>query len=254
MRNATISIPQPCTQSWAGMIPNTAGRHCAACQETVADFTQMADSEVVAFLSQYPTISCGLFRESQLNRSLLAAAQPVTGWRRWLGAMVALLGIGSLLAPKAQAQAGQSSYAGGPEPFSTTNHAGVQSEKATSTEAGKSKAARAAGRTSAKPLQAAPDHVLIQGVVRNRWGLRQAGARVHLSPHPSAPILTDERGRFQLLVLENTIHEGSTLLVRYSNYDKDQYLMTRVPFDSARVRPYHIRLKKQQRVVGGKFR
>ena len=255
MRSTTISIPSPCTQSWANMTPTTGGRHCSSCQETVADFTTMTDSEVIAFLRQYPSISCGQFRESQLSRPLLAAAQPVASWRRWLGATMAVLGIGSLLAPKVQAQApsGQTSYNSGPAPISATEQAAGSRPEATPALAS-APATRKKEKAALRAAAAGPDSIVISGVVHNRWGLRQAGARVHLSPSPSKPILTDEQGHFQLIVPRNYFIEGSTLIARYSNYDKKQYLITRLDADPNRTRPYRIHLKKQERIAGGKFR
>ncbi|WP_460582700.1 hypothetical protein [Hymenobacter arcticus] len=100
-----IQIPQPCAESWDAMTPTTAGRHCAACAKTVVDFTTYTDGELAAYVSQHSQLPCGRFRESQLGRVLRPAAMPVVGWRRWLGAVAALLGLGSLAAP-ARAQSG----------------------------------------------------------------------------------------------------------------------------------------------------
>jgi hypothetical protein len=103
MQPITITLPQPCAASWDAMTPNAAGRHCTACQKTVVDFTSYTDAGLAAYLSQHGQLPCGRFRESQLGRVLLPAAVPVAGWRRWLGAVAALLGVGSLATP-AQAQ------------------------------------------------------------------------------------------------------------------------------------------------------
>lgn len=72
MRHTTITIASPCAERWAAMTPTANGRHCASCQETVADFTRMTDAEVVAFLRRYPSVSCGRFRAGQMNRVLLS--------------------------------------------------------------------------------------------------------------------------------------------------------------------------------------
>ena len=103
MHHTTIDLPVACHESWAAMMPDGIGRNCVKYQETGVDFTRMTDTEVVTFLRKNPTISCGRFRDSQLKRQLLAAAQPVGRWRRWLEATIALLGLGSLAAPKALA-------------------------------------------------------------------------------------------------------------------------------------------------------
>jgi hypothetical protein len=259
MRSATISIPRPCTQSWANMTPNTAGRHCAACQETVADFTQMTDSEVVTFLKQYPSISCGQFRVSQLSRPLLAAAQPVTGWRRWWGATMTVLGVGSLLAPKAQAQAGYTSYAGGPAPISTSEQAAGSNQGATPHLAS-TPAAHKTDKAALRAATAGPDSLVISGVVRNHWGFRQAGARVRVRVNGSSATVTttDEKGGFVLSVLRATLAEDATIRVMAAPTSKDvrydYYLRADIPLDTTRTQPYTIRLKKHEYVRGGKFR
>ena len=94
-----ISLPQACPQSWDAMTPTSGGRHCEACQQVVVDFTAYTDAELAAYLGRPGKLPCGRFRESQLGRVLHPAAAPVVGWRRWLAAVVALLGVGSLATP-----------------------------------------------------------------------------------------------------------------------------------------------------------
>lgn len=86
MRAATITIPQPCAESWAAMTPTAAGRHCAACQKTVVDFTRISEADIVAYLAARPKQSvCGIItapaaiprqykRKTTLRRWLLVAA------------------------------------------------------------------------------------------------------------------------------------------------------------------------------------
>ncbi|RSK46554.1 carboxypeptidase-like regulatory domain-containing protein [Hymenobacter perfusus] len=89
----TVTIPQPCHESWAAMTPAAQGRHCAACDKVVVDFTRLTDAEVVAYLSQTNGRSCGRFRAEQLSRPLRVTADaPVS--RRWLAAALAVLGLG----------------------------------------------------------------------------------------------------------------------------------------------------------------
>lgn len=89
----TITVPQPCHESWATMTPAAQGRHCAACDKVVVDFTRLTDAEVVAFLGQASGGSCGRFRTEQLSRPLRATAEAPAP-RRWLAAALALLGLG----------------------------------------------------------------------------------------------------------------------------------------------------------------
>ena len=81
------------------MLPTSGGRHCAACQQVVVDFTAYTDAELAAYLGRPGKLPCGRFRESQLGRVLHPAAVPTATWRRWLAALVALLGVGSLATP-----------------------------------------------------------------------------------------------------------------------------------------------------------
>ncbi|WP_139924992.1 carboxypeptidase-like regulatory domain-containing protein [Hymenobacter sp. DG01] len=100
MPRPTLSVPQPCHESWAAMTPAAQGRHCAACDKVVVDFTRMTDAEILAYLGQSAGKSCGRFRQEQLNRPLLDLSVPAAPWRLWLAAIAALG-----LAPGAHAQA-----------------------------------------------------------------------------------------------------------------------------------------------------
>jgi hypothetical protein len=86
------------------MTPTAAGRHCAACQKTVVDFTQKTDAEILAHLTQAAGRTCGRFRAGQLARPLQPAPAEPNRWRAWLGALLAVGSLGQLLAPKAAAQ------------------------------------------------------------------------------------------------------------------------------------------------------
>lgn len=84
-----ISIPNPCSESCAAMTPTAAGRHCAACQTEVVDFTRLSEAEVLAFMTT---------RTGQRVCALMATPmQPqhskrARGPQRWLLAMTAFFG------------------------------------------------------------------------------------------------------------------------------------------------------------------
>jgi hypothetical protein len=60
-----IAVPQPCSQSWMAMTSTDTGRHCAACQKTVIDFSQKTRDEILAYLAQPGhENACGRFRSS----------------------------------------------------------------------------------------------------------------------------------------------------------------------------------------------
>ena len=105
------------------MTPTTAGRHCAACEKTVVDFTLKTDAEILAFLAGAVSgRTCGRFAAGQLERPLqrAAPAAPNGRWRAWLAAAVAVWGLreGNSLATHAQATPAEwrTRYWGGPVP------------------------------------------------------------------------------------------------------------------------------------------
>lgn len=72
LRIKTISIPEPCHQSWQQMEITDGGRHCAHCCKTVVDFSGMTNEEIIVFLSSATNV-CGRFYDGQLvqlNNSL----------------------------------------------------------------------------------------------------------------------------------------------------------------------------------------
>jgi hypothetical protein len=77
------------------MTPTANGRHCAACQKTVVDFTWKTDAEILAYLASASGETCGRLRSDQQNRALVAApaaASPAPRWRAWLATALALWG------------------------------------------------------------------------------------------------------------------------------------------------------------------
>ena len=86
-RNLQLHIPTTCHENWANMHLAEQGRHCAACQKTVVDFTTMTDQEIIRHIALASSNVCGRFTPDQMNRNL-ASLSPVqwnggSGWR-WL--------------------------------------------------------------------------------------------------------------------------------------------------------------------------
>ncbi|AWM33946.1 carboxypeptidase-like regulatory domain-containing protein [Hymenobacter nivis] len=104
-RPTSVHIPQPCAESWAAMTPRGPGRHCAACQKTVVDFTQKTDAEILAVLQHAAGRTCGRFAAGQLGRPLrpLAVGAP-SRWQAWLAAAVAVWGLREGAGAAARAQ------------------------------------------------------------------------------------------------------------------------------------------------------
>jgi len=100
----SIHLPQPCAESWTAMTPTSTGRHCAACQKTVVDFTHKTDAEILAYFKQAgAAVPCGHFRASQLARPLQPALPPTSPAARWRGWLAAALAVWSLRAEAAGA-------------------------------------------------------------------------------------------------------------------------------------------------------
>ncbi|RTQ53259.1 hypothetical protein EJV47_00520 [Hymenobacter gummosus] len=213
MQPVTIQQPAPCHESWEAMTPTDLGRHCAACQTLVVDFTQMTDAEVVAFLRHtIPGNRCGRFREDQVGRPMLAAAQPVTGLRRWAVAGVLLLG--SVFGLKARAQSAT------PE----TNEQGMLPAALQPT-----------------PFTISDSLFLVQGVVRNWWGVRQAGAQVKVGWIRKT---TDAKGYFSAHI-PYTSRGNIQYITAWGKPPRiHMTLRAKVPFDSARTKPYRIKLRR----------
>ena len=118
-----LTVPQPCSESWAAMSPTAAGRHCGACQKTVVDFTLKSDAEILAYLTRAAGgRTCGRFAAGQLERPLQRAAPAVptaARWRTWLAAAVAVWAARETVSAPASAQAAtewRARYSGGPVP------------------------------------------------------------------------------------------------------------------------------------------
>ncbi|RSK46553.1 peptidase associated/transthyretin-like domain-containing protein [Hymenobacter perfusus] len=77
-----ISIPAPCPACWADMTAAPGGRHCAACNKVVVDFSSMNTAEATAYLQRHPE-ACGRFKPEQIN--------PLSNWAPWLAAAVLAL-------------------------------------------------------------------------------------------------------------------------------------------------------------------
>ncbi|WP_310394901.1 hypothetical protein [Hymenobacter sp.] len=102
-----LTIPQPCNESWAAMTPAATGHHCAACQQTVVDFTRHTDAEILAHLARAAGArTCGRFAAGQLERPLQRAAPAaLTRWRAWLAAAMAVWAVRAAGGSRAHAQA-----------------------------------------------------------------------------------------------------------------------------------------------------
>ncbi|GAB3525160.1 carboxypeptidase-like regulatory domain-containing protein [Emticicia fontis] len=67
-----LNIENPCQEQWESFTPTATGGFCASCQKNVIDFSQMTESQFVAFfrgrLNSQQSL-CGRFREDQLKKN-----------------------------------------------------------------------------------------------------------------------------------------------------------------------------------------
>lgn len=87
-----LHVPTPCHENWANMQPPEKGRHCAACQKTVVDFTAMSDTEIIRYMSKAGPHVCGRLAPDQVNRPLIPLTPPqqnrLPGWPLLLSGML----------------------------------------------------------------------------------------------------------------------------------------------------------------------
>ena len=85
-----LQIPEPCYENWDTMQPTGCGRHCAACEKTVVDFTTFSDELLLAWLKRNAGQAiCGRLQPSQINRPLVTPKRP-THWN-WYAKIAATL-------------------------------------------------------------------------------------------------------------------------------------------------------------------
>jgi hypothetical protein len=238
MSSTAIAIPQPCHERWAAMLPTATGRHCASCQESVVDFTRMSDAEVIEFLERYPAVSCGRFRDEQLDRQLWPPATGApAGWRQWLATLATVVGLTQLMAPRAAAQEILSNGSGGPTPGSKSQTEVAVMPKSSPTP-----------ELPAAPALPPTQELVIRGVVRSIWGIPLASAWVRIEG-TTLTTRTDAHGRFLLRIASSELPEETGLRISHLGHARK-----RVELDLKQSGRYHVFLKRASRIISGKFR
>ncbi len=67
-----LNIPKPCSEQWDKFTTTPQGGFCGSCQKNVIDFTQMSESQLVAYFRDLPAKEnkiCGRFRNDQLEKN-----------------------------------------------------------------------------------------------------------------------------------------------------------------------------------------
>lgn len=94
----SLTIDNPCTQNWDGMIVNDNGKFCTSCNKNVIDFSSLSDAEIIKLLSNTTSNVCGRLNSQQLNRVIHPKAETQNGLSKfWLSfsltALLSNLGI-----------------------------------------------------------------------------------------------------------------------------------------------------------------
>lgn len=100
-----ITIPNPCHENWNAMTPAEKGRHCAACDKVVKDFTHMGPEEIKETLKETTGKVCGRVHSAHLNKTPRKERNIFTGFIRKISySGLALLTLSFLLKKSAEAQ------------------------------------------------------------------------------------------------------------------------------------------------------
>lgn len=173
----------------------------------------------------------------------------MSGWRHWLGATVALLGLSSVLAPKAQAQASQPAFWGGPQPKNM-----MQTGSATPA------SSAVADSVNQQAEVAASDSLLtIKGIVYGPHGSPISGVKVEFfsAMEKEVSVTTDANGHFQIDLNKYEQGEYAYLSVYRRIRLGLYYQGASTDVDTAHSQVYELHLKshlKRRIRSAGKFR
>ena len=94
-KSITVNIPEPCHEDWNKMTPKDQGRHCAACNKTVVDFTKQTDEQIINALENSGNL-CGRFKNQQLDREIVLARKDKNNYLSWAASgLFAFLAFGN---------------------------------------------------------------------------------------------------------------------------------------------------------------
>lgn len=214
-----LTVASPCHESWAAMTPTHTGRHCAACQKTVIDFSLKTDAEILALLARAAGETCGRFEAGQLDRVLVPAPHlPSRPWRAWVAAAAALWGLW--------------------EPMSAAAGPAVPVEHRTPHKG------RPATRKSAPVALHQP---LVKGVVRDSVTQRPLPGVAVFLKGANRMATTDSLGRFSLRVPARARRGRHRLVLHFTGYHSRA---VRLPGAAARREPLQLALRADQAAAG----
>jgi hypothetical protein len=187
----TLSISQPCHESWSEMTPADKGRFCLNCQKTVTDFTQLSNTELIELLQSKQVNTCGRFLPHQLNRTLSIPVREKH--RKPFLSMAAIAAAMTITIPFAKA-------ANSPE---KTQYSIDNEDKQT--------------------IATYPQHDTVRfitGVISDKHGTPLPGVTIIIKNQHLVGAQTDYSGKFSMRVPDNFKKKVMTLEVRYLGYMK----------------------------------
>jgi hypothetical protein len=66
-RNLNLTIPTPCHEQWENFSMTSSGGFCSSCNKTVVDLTKMSDGQLLKYLQQKTSHTCGRVRRDQIK-------------------------------------------------------------------------------------------------------------------------------------------------------------------------------------------
>ncbi len=94
-RAVKISIAKPCAENWEQMLPAERGRHCAACDRLITDFSTKSDQEILDYLKHANGKLCGRFNNEQLERNLIQETKlrSISNWEKVAASLLFFIGV-----------------------------------------------------------------------------------------------------------------------------------------------------------------
>ena len=88
----SLSINKPCTEKWGSFEKTAEGGFCDSCQKNVIDFTMLSEKEIIRFVSNSSSDTCGRVNRNQLGHiySLTDASESLSGWPFFKAGMAGL--------------------------------------------------------------------------------------------------------------------------------------------------------------------
>jgi hypothetical protein len=198
MQLPSFHIPSPCQEDWVSMSPAERGRHCAKCDKVVRDFTGMEPEAIQAVLAQMPGRVCGRVDRSAVAPSPVLNAMalvrlPAERLRIFVLAFVMVFGLEVWGISSAEAQ--------------TVQPAVDLLQKQENLEAA---------------VQSSADEIRIRGKVMDvytREPVQYAHVMILEDGQLLKGTLTDEDGRFELMIEKETL-KGDTFDLHLSYLGK----------------------------------